>query len=50
MMSSKGIVQYGLLALVAAVILKRVITKIIARRKIPGLLRHGAVGSWRNLA
>ncbi len=43
MMGSNDIVQYGLEALVIAVILRGVITKVIARRKIPGLLRDGAV-------
>ena len=35
MPSSTDFVQYGLMALVAALILQRVITKIIAQRKIP---------------
>ena len=43
MMSSSEVVQYGLMALVAAVLLQRVVTKVIARRKIPGLLQGGAV-------
>ena len=43
MPSSTDVVQYGLMAAVAAVILQRVLTKIIARRKIPGLLKAGAV-------
>ncbi len=43
MTSANDIVQYGLMALVAAVILQRVVPKVIARRKIPGLLQGGAV-------
>ena len=43
MTSSNDIVQYGLMALVAAIIIQRVVTKLIARRKIPGLLQGGAV-------
>ncbi len=43
MMSSTDVVQYGLIALVAAVILQRVLTRVIARRKIPGLLKAGAL-------
>jgi len=43
MMSSNDIVQYGLIALVAAVVLQRVGTRVIARRKIPTLLQGGAV-------
>ena len=43
MMSSSEVVQYGLMALVAAVLLRRVVTKVIARRKIPGILQGGAV-------
>ena len=43
MPSSTDFVQYGLMALVAALILQRVITKIIAQRKIPELLKAGAV-------
>lgn len=41
--SSTEVLQYGLIALVATVILRRVLTKIIAHRKIPGLLKAGAV-------
>lgn len=43
MTSSNDFVQYGLMALVAAVVLQRVVTKAVARRKIPGLLQGGAV-------
>ena len=35
MPSSTDVVQYGLMALVAAVIVQRALTKIIAQRKIP---------------
>jgi rhodanese-related sulfurtransferase len=41
--SPTHIVQYAMMALVAVIILERVVTKIIARRKIPALLRAGAV-------
>jgi phage shock protein E len=43
MMSSNDIVQYGLIALVTAVLLKRVVTKIIARKRMPALLKDGAM-------
>jgi len=43
MLSSTDVVQYGLMALVTAVIVQRVLTKIIAQRKIPGLLKAGAL-------
>ncbi len=37
------IIQYGLLALVAAIVFKRLLTGVIAKRKIPALLQAGAV-------
>jgi len=43
MMTSNEVVQYGLITLIAAIILKRIFTKVIATRKIPELLKAGAV-------
>jgi hypothetical protein len=40
---STNVAQYGLMAMVAGLMVYRVVTKIIARRRIPGLLRGGAV-------
>lgn len=37
------IVEYALVGLAATIILKRVLDGVIAKRKIPGLLRQGAV-------
>lgn len=43
MMSSGDVVPYALIAIIAALVLKRALTKIIAQRKIPDLIKDGAV-------
>jgi len=43
MLSSADMVQYGLLALVGALAAKRILTGISAKRRIPGLLKDGAI-------
>jgi phage shock protein E len=40
---STELVEYGLMGLVAAIVLKRVLTTVSAKRKIPSLLKEGAV-------
>jgi rhodanese-related sulfurtransferase len=41
--SSSDVFPYSLIAIIAVVLLKRVLTKIIVRRKIPDFLKDGAV-------
>ncbi len=43
MQPSMDIVGYGLMGLVSAIVLKRVLITVSAKRKIPGLLEEGAV-------
>ena len=40
---SAEIIRYGLLALAAGILVKRILTRVTARRKIPALLKAGAV-------
>ena len=54
MISQGDLVQYGLLGLVLVLVLRRIIGGVIARRRIPALIREGAtlidVGSLAEFA
>ena len=41
--SSTDVAQYGLLALIAVLAIKQIVTGVNARRRIPALLKDGAV-------